>query len=43
MNEPERIMILDCGGGTTDLASCSYQYVNSNPYKTVKIKQVLKW
>lgn len=38
MNEPERIMILDCGGGTTDLASCSYQYVNSNPYKTVKIK-----
>lgn len=38
MDEPEKIMILDCGGGTTDLASCSYQYLASNSYKTIKIK-----
>lgn len=38
MDEPEKIMILDCGGGTTDLASCSYQYLVSNSYRTIKIK-----
>lgn len=38
MKEPEKVMILDCGGGTTDLASCSYQYINSEPYKRVKIE-----
>ena len=38
MDKPERIMILDCGGGTTDLASCSYQYQASDSYKTIKIE-----
>lgn len=38
MKEPEKVMILDCGGGTTDLASCSYQYITSEPYKRVKIE-----
>ena len=28
--QPKTIMIMDCGGGTTDLASCEYKYQETN-------------
>ena len=34
----EKIMILDCGGGTTDLASCEYEYDLSGYNKKIEIK-----
>ena len=39
-NEPVNgnILILDCGGGTTDLASCNYSIENSNVGPVLKIE-----
>ena len=34
----KKIMILDCGGGTTDLASCEYEYDLSGYNKKIEIK-----
>ncbi|AXL20729.1 hypothetical protein [Megasphaera stantonii] len=35
--DEEKIMILDCGGGTTDLARCTYHYVPTASYKIINV------
>ena len=35
--DEEKIMILDCGGGTTDLARCTYHYSPTNSYKVINV------
>ena len=34
----ENVLILDCGGGTTDLANCKYRYRQTRVGKTLEIK-----
>ena len=37
-NEEKRVVVLDCGGGTTDLATCSYKYSETpDGYKRIDI------
>lgn len=36
-NEKEKILILDCGGGTTDLASCTYSFQTTQTGKELTI------
>uniref|UniRef100_UPI0018E55D25 hypothetical protein n=1 Tax=Megasphaera stantonii TaxID=2144175 RepID=UPI0018E55D25 len=35
--DEEKIMILDCGGGTTDFARCTYHYVRTASYKIINV------